>query len=378
MNVAACIATLLRFIPVALVVSAFPVAKGILLQSPSQRDQDSGHKTASQSLCVQGRLVPQLYLLGAPKCGTTSLASDLRRAGIRSNAEPEKELHFWNTMAMRHLSLCDVPPKMINSWLNLHPPCPTEGFQVLGDYTPDNARLTSPPSGWRINTVNMVWSDNPFLTTDMGKACLPTILHDQLYLKSSSRLTFVFMIREPLSRVLSAFYFRNAVLLRKNHVEDQVEASMQRRVSAMRQGVYDQPVWSSMYARQLEQYLDKFKATQFIIVPYLHYFQHKCTLFHDLSLRLGIPLPCQDANQTTRIYPDSQKDAQVESRTQALSTQVLSSTTRKEFESVMEPEVERLVTLLANVSLRGLGLHAYNGTLGSEDETRTWLFDGWR
>lgn len=331
-------------------------------------------RTASESLCVQGRLVPQFYLLGAPKCGTTSMADDLRAAGVASNAEPNKEMHFFDHWARQHNNLCSVTdfPAMREAWLSMHGPCSTEEFRLLGDYTPDNARMTMPPPGTHTNGVvsgffPSVDNPNPFQSVDTGKACLNKIL-PQLYPGLTSRLTFVMMVREPLSRVLSAYYFRMELLLSGTVAEGQFQAYMDLALSAMGQGIYDSFIWPTMYARQLENYLETFEEEQFLVAPYLHYFNNKCLLFQTLEARLGVTLECEETEAATEHNTNEHPPLE----------EVLSNSSRNAFNSAMQPEVDRLVAVLANTSSRGLLLAAYNGTLGSEEEIRDYLVDGWR
>merc|ERR1719181_724390 len=222
------------------------------------------------------------------------------------------------------------------------------------------------PPGWRVVS-------DPF---NVGShACLPSILRDQFYQGLSSRLAFILMVREPLSRTLSSyFYYASTQLRKKTHVDfkfltskRQVETYFRMAIPAQATGFYDLHLWGSMYARQLEDYLAKFAATQFVVSPYLLYARHKGSLLHELSLRLGIDLlQCQNDDPGRMENAHAHKSPE----------EILSNRTREAFQVMMEPEVDRLVTLLANASQRGLGLHAYNGTLGSKEETRKWLVEG--
>merc|ERR1719454_588223 len=58
----------------------------------------------ADNFCAEGKLLPKLYLLGAPKCASTSLSEDLirgaRKAGSTFDPAPhqgsQKEWHFWS------------------------------------------------------------------------------------------------------------------------------------------------------------------------------------------------------------------------------------------------------------------------------------------
>merc|ERR1719387_1827036 len=56
-----------------------------LLQLPSPR----------RNLCMRGKLLPEVWLIGAAKCGTSSVAEDLVSAGVASTCAPTKEDSFF-------------------------------------------------------------------------------------------------------------------------------------------------------------------------------------------------------------------------------------------------------------------------------------------
>lgn len=57
-----------------------------------------GVRRTGHGLCLQGRRVPQLFLLGAQKCATSSLAEDLMHMGVDAATQHnDKETHFFDT-----------------------------------------------------------------------------------------------------------------------------------------------------------------------------------------------------------------------------------------------------------------------------------------
>ncbi|CAE8608653.1 unnamed protein product, partial [Polarella glacialis] len=149
----------------------------------------------SSSLCSSGRLLPEFYVLGAPKCGTTSLAElAMRQLGVQpaimprydhlaaafdgefSNDESflsQKEFHFFDLLA------AEANPEVLGNathvrelWLRVLPICPprARAKQVLADFTAVNLVHAFP------------WPPLPQL---------PPLLHDMYGSALASQLTFV-------------------------------------------------------------------------------------------------------------------------------------------------------------------------------------------
>eukprot|EP00971_Amphidinium_carterae_P309308 6146677-Amphidinium_carterae.1 len=58
----------------------------LLVKSQKAKQSHVDRRSALPATCAEGRLLPEVYLLGAPKCGTTELADDLMQSGIHSVA----------------------------------------------------------------------------------------------------------------------------------------------------------------------------------------------------------------------------------------------------------------------------------------------------
>merc|ERR1719198_1171217 len=80
----------------------------------AQLEINRGTHPYATSLCMDGKLVPKVYLLGAQKSATTSLAFDLMKAGIKSAAGRSKEWGMLESGASRDEWLEQLPfaPRM--------------------------------------------------------------------------------------------------------------------------------------------------------------------------------------------------------------------------------------------------------------------------
>eukprot|EP00418_Pyrodinium_bahamense_P065597 CAMPEP_0179080550 /NCGR_PEP_ID=MMETSP0796-20121207/36209_1 /TAXON_ID=73915 /ORGANISM="Pyrodinium bahamense, Strain pbaha01" /LENGTH=353 /DNA_ID=CAMNT_0020777907 /DNA_START=93 /DNA_END=1154 /DNA_ORIENTATION=+ len=312
-------------------------------------DRWSGSRpTKNPNMCIDGRLLPELYVLGSPKCATTSLSTDLRRAGVPSDVEPEKESNFFNCLAeevddrLQHISAVNY-----SNWLAEHPTCrDSDPRRVLADYTPNNLRM-----------VPEVPKDD----FNMGGNDLPRILHST-YGKKLERLTMVVMLREPLHRMQSAFYYNGG---RPGYFEWSVVSSL----DSTEEG---RPVPLSFmdvfYARLLEGWLRYFQARQFYIIPFREYVAReggKDAVFEDLSERISFPLvpPGTVTHALRNTHPTVEQD--------------VSASVTARFNRFIDGQNARLVSLLANMSSQGAGLAGYHGAKGSERSISEWLRNGW-
>merc|ERR1719502_1389331 len=87
------------------------------------------------NFCFEGKLLPQFYLLGAPKCATTSFSMELGRHGHVREAPKlwsPKEWHFWE-----HFATESDTEKAREVFFAALGACPKERL-VLGDYSINN------------------------------------------------------------------------------------------------------------------------------------------------------------------------------------------------------------------------------------------------
>jgi hypothetical protein len=317
------------------------------------------------SMCIEGHFVPELWLLGAPKSGTTSMATDLRLAGIASNSEPSKEQHFFDTIAgVKWNCLCD--PTQVNtwlrsSWLAAHPEaCPTDDtVHIIADYTPDNLRMSLAPEGWEADTLMGEFS------LDVSKECTPAVVANW-YAEKGSALTFVVLVRDPIPRYLSAFYFRKEVVYGGTVKDGDFETSVNSSLAAMADNWFDSFIWPGLVGRHIENYLQYFAPQQFIVSPNHYYYDFKCDVFSVVSQHLGVLVPCEDdeaSSENSNPHPPLEE--------------VLQDSVKAKLEEALLPENERFVGVLTRGSLQGMSLPKYTGTLGNKSGIQAWLLAGW-
>lgn len=215
------------------------------------------------NLCMNGRLVPELYLIGAMKAGTTSLADELLSSkqvvlihntnGIdefrdrdQDGFQSSKEPHYfdWRYKHGRE------------TWLSWWPKCQHDARQVAADFTPQ---------------MHFTISADRMVST---------------YGDLSKRLRFIVILRDPLVRFHSSFFHLfnlhkkvnvnfNSILFPNTTTTmnfSQYVRRIMRDPPACNQ-VTDpsrldlDPFCSSLYAEQLHYWFQKFDAAQFTIYP---------------------------------------------------------------------------------------------------------------
>jgi hypothetical protein len=226
------------------------------------------------SFCMNGHVAPSLFVLGAPKSGTTSLSSMLQHPqfqfpeeGWSSYRKPIKELHYFDA----HFS------KNRMHWLSHYPDCPREADLpiVATDMTP-----------------------NYFCDVDVPQRISDT------YGASKGHINFVILLRRPIDRMHSAFYHGGeygfpseaAKQLKVNwglsdagygSFSDYANALIDwnKNVSNWKAGRFlDETKYggcdtfrASLYLEQLQRYFEHFQAKQFTIIPSSFIFKPKAS-----------------------------------------------------------------------------------------------------
>mmetsp|Transcript_32032 Transcript_32032/g.91918 ORF Transcript_32032/g.91918 Transcript_32032/m.91918 type:complete len:396 (-) Transcript_32032:52-1239(-) len=231
----------------------------------------------SGPICIHGKAVPQLYLLGQQKAGTTGLAIQLHRSGVQyaKNSSPrdasfeDKEPDF--LLASRICVFSHEPTRNEEDWNGKRqiPGCPQHlGSEFLNRWT-----------GLMTHTCK---SAPPHTLADMSAVNFrlpgaPKMLRT-IYGDNSSQLRFVICLRQPLRRLHSGFYqmisFKKPIV--KGHDLD-VPRYMQLLLEQMpeyrargwkgleRNYLFDQ-FYRSMYSLNLKPWLKHFHPRQFAIV----------------------------------------------------------------------------------------------------------------
>mmetsp|Transcript_36120 Transcript_36120/g.78814 ORF Transcript_36120/g.78814 Transcript_36120/m.78814 type:complete len:362 (-) Transcript_36120:75-1160(-) len=312
--------------------------------------------TAPYSLCKDGKLLPQLYLLGAAKSGTTTIAEYLLRNGILTQAYPniEKEWHFFD---WRYYGVQNVTPQFLeglrHDWMYELPPCtPADEPRMIGNYHPDNLRFVPLPEGSAGGFAQPTHADLPLT--------LQYFYGEELYPK----LTFMVMMRDPLERLQSGWYFS-----RRYQLDPEDTFAFDRHLrevlqTAKHNGRYSIRLWQSMYGSQLKSWLERFEARQFVFAPMMIAVNNVTSTLSSLSKQLGIPL-----NEThTHLDENSVSHPSV--------SEDCSPGTIAMFDHFMEDDHRLLLEELAKASLEGASLVGYTGSLGNRSEIGAWLRSG--
>ena len=212
--------------------------------------RSTGTSSATANLCMDGRLAPQLFLLGAQKSATTLFASTLYRIpGMMHFAAKDKghqkEPHVFDGSIQRFGR---------SWWLSGYPNCSAEQKRAVS------------------------FDATPILYLKRAPSAIAKQYTPQLCPLSScsQRLHFIVLLREPLGRLQSAFY--NWIRAGWNKawsrtsgrtIQDYAEEVLQTGRDPCGGNVWG-PFSGSLYAPQLRWWLEEqaFEPSQFMLVPY--------------------------------------------------------------------------------------------------------------
>lgn len=334
---------------------------------------------AGANLCVEGRLVPQLYVLGEPKAGTTSLSWDLMGAGVETlgvslretkREKPKdycyKEMHFFDGK-LQWDRVRDAGPAGFDqerrAWLDLWHNCEGAKRRVLADFTPSNMPIV--PRPW----PSLYKGARAWEQPDMN---LPSLL-PRFYGRDAGRVVFVVLLREPLSLFQSLWYCCMGGA--KN--TERFQMALDSHLKSVAGDITNSQawLWRLLFARHLEGWLEHFEASQFVVVPYRQYTEgNKDAVCRDISAKLDFRIDCDSRGKPAshrfnkpgdeeESHPPLEHDATPE--------------LRERFHNLMAVENARLALDLANAQSKGMVLAGYNGTQGSKAEVYHWLKDNW-
>jgi len=215
------------------------------------------------NLCIEGRIVPELLLLGAQKAATTTLAKELMSIpGIIGRVLAAEDRFFEWKEAHIYDSLAKWQNK--DSWKQGYVTCTDETRIVSIDATPDYLHSTAAPQ---------------------------RILEN--YGDRAQHVKFIVLLREPLARTQSAFYHlrekaaawgvKNSQIF-KASFQQYIQQRLANNLTAMDQD----PVNVSLYPRQLANYFDVFSSQQFSIAPFRSVLEDS-SLANHIAKRLGLP-----------------------------------------------------------------------------------------
>lgn len=321
------------------------VAVGIALTNALQ-PQRGNSLTRSSSLCLDGRAVPQVYLLGQMKCGTTTLAEELGRSGLESPVPQMKELHLFDEMCgftgIRETRTCDAATESdISGWLDNFDRCADSSTDhagpVLADMTPINLRLPG----------------------------LPTLLQ-RIYSESTAqKLTFVIALIDPLTRLASHFYhlklsgkisdgetlhqWADRIIDKADDIRFHTKAGDIASVASL--DVY----YRSLYAMNFEPWLRTFRPDQFFIVPMRTYFESSLDSRRDsidnFAKKFNLPL-----NASNLQYP-----RYANTNDHAKASDALTPDQQAWFSDRFKQDSAHLAEMLADTIPHGLVVSGYKG-----------------
>jgi hypothetical protein len=304
-----------------------------------------------KSLCARGKLIPELYLLGAQKSGTTTLAADLVNTGVRSAAAHGKEFHFFDNWLTKDVQ------KAKTNWLGRLPRCPRKDGttrphrMIMADFTARNLKMVSSPMA------------------GAPKMDLPSMLHSFYGPAMSQQLTFLVMLREPVSRMHSAWYDSKTKRIcwpgacGASFQEDLFAATKEARQTPPK---YNDWWWRSLYALQLKEYFSRFLRYQFIVIPYKLYVNRKSSAICDmLSAHLAFPVKCPP----TKVHLNAHDHQDL--------AQDVPDTLLHDCYDLMAAENRRLAEELAVGQPSGAILADFSGNSSSESQILSWLQAGW-
>lgn len=346
----------------------------------------------SFNVCQDGKQLPDLYVLGVQKCGTSSLARALAGAGVQIAHSPDnaKELHFFNMPIKVDFSLdweadngrpwkeYKEEAKLLpmikwegssleenrKMWHEYYmPTCPQGQRTVLADFTPDYVRIV--PKGEDVGRLYDFWRP-----VDLMNVSLPKFMKS-MYGEASKKVTFAIMIREPLAQLQSAWYMslRSNFIYCRSCKGESFNATLEQHMKQLKNKDLTEWLWTVMYARQIEEWLTHFDASQFYIIP-MHVLAKgdNKNICREFARRLHFRMDCHGGEMTQTFggtHPTMEEDVGPED-----------SAIRTKFSAVMDVENERLVRLLSKAYAKGLSLANYEG-LGDENSVRSWLLSGW-
>lgn len=336
-------------------------------------------------LCIDGKLVPELYVLGTQKAATTSLAYDLVRAGV-------KELQLLEAVALDNSTFAsntslistseEANETMQARWLRNLPQCPTTTSSsrktVLADMTPRNLRLVPLPSDVRRSDHDFVPAAYSAAGADAAR------MLSELHGPTAQNLTLVVLLRDPLERLLSTWYDKDCTYCRASNMTFEKALTLTLAEARQTPPAYQDWLWGSMYAPQLRHYLQFFEPRQLMVVPFQQYVKFgKQVLFKKLAAQLH----AEHLDDATLSLLGDQKEGRSTSGKVAShlngnedrpkADDVVSESLQKDFQAFLEPSVGDLADLLAETGRKGAWLANYTGSVGSASDVRQWLTSTW-
>jgi len=357
-------------------------------QGAEQLDVGAVGKESSRlsPACGGGRLLPEIYLLGAPKCGTTELAGDMTISGIApvptlSTIGPlapgfDKEFHYFLRSYREgnsYHSDSDVE-RSGEIWFESMPAC-NESVTAAGqrmitaDYTPTQLALAPPGDGYRI-VRTLFPSDQGVVDIDLPHTLQTIYSH---YMGASiNRVRFIVNFREPLARMQSHWYhmYQTSALSVPFLLAANFSEEVRLAVDGYLQGQLSMVLWYSLYGRQVKQYLAAFTPSQFFFLPFLYFINlAKTEVCDELSHFLDYPVTCRPPR------PANESSTSMHFEHPSVEADVAPDLIAR-FQHTIAGENELLVQQLIMAHQQGATLAQFAGS-PSVSAIKEWLTAGW-
>jgi len=317
-------------------------------------------------MCIKGKLVPNLYMLGTEKCGTSTLANLLLSLGIESPGSltggKEKEWHFFDKHWRAHREW--IIEDVARGWYDALPSCSytRKGEHprrfVVGDFTP-------------MNIVYVRYQ--PEFIIDMGREWnvnLPATLQYLYGSHLSSSLTFVNLMREPASQMQSLWYFKGRPEREKKEFagfqRGSFPADIEWALDEFEAGRMSTMLKPIFYGRQLQAWMSYYHPRQFMPIPYRYAAYLKTELVcAEILKRVSMPeVQCKTGHFAQKAQQHQEEQ------------QGLPPSLHKRVDEILATEFHFLVKLLHAANQEGSTLVSLNRS-ASEGEVREWLVTGW-
>jgi len=319
------------------------------------------HQTNRDNLCKQGKLLPELYLLGAKNTATSSLAQDLQDRGILAAPDGQhgKEWLLLKSLQNEAGGIQNLSPSVVESeFYEALLPCPPDDVHTtVADFSVMNAPFVELPPRFQHSGK---WENMTFNTP---------LLVSQLYGNLSSQLKFTLTVREPLSRTQSEYYHTLPLencpgCMLGSSFNESIGINVEIASNSTPTAVTDW-LMKSLYAVELEEWLKYFDAQQFLIIPYRQYTDNTLETSALLSEFFNYPMDAwaEASHGNSHEHPPLEDDISAE-RSAA-------------FQELFADENQRFVEVLAEAQVNGLRLANYKGSEGSKEEISQWLQDSW-
>lgn len=289
------------------------------VQSEALNKKRNGH------FCRNNRLLPRLYVLGAPKCSTTSFAFEMIGAGAKC-AGGTKEYKFFSTEGFNEVHrdpsrLDDLQKR----WEEGLPACDKNETALAADFTPEYLALVRHP-------ILQAGKEGVEL-----RPHLPQLMVKFYGAKLLDMLVFVVMLREPLARMQSWWYFRG----KQSGFQEETEKELKR---------FGGAAWHSMYGWQLEQWTTTFDRRQFHVIPMRAFTNgNSKKICATLSRRLDFAMQCAGMAEN-RLSRHSSYPSLLEDTTEAF---------RDTFNQRFREDKERLLRVLVRGYNEGMTLAGF-------------------